>query len=766
MYDIFMKRPSDSSGVAIYQPANPNLRLISPKLTVELGKAGSLEFGVPSTNSYYDSNLEQLRTLVVVMQDGVELFRGRVLNRKKGFNNVVNVYCEGDLSYLVDSVQKAKKFDGKAIDLFKAIIAAHNSLMTTSADAFSAGKTFEIGVIDAVDASRTVLLVGKSDKEQEKYEDAERTKFNLKQIAIDSIAEEWQNTYDYIDSCLVKYCGGYLRTRRGTKNGKAVTYIDWLKKGSSQFGTTTQTIEFAKNILDLNEEFNPEEAFSVLIPIGESTSDDNSKYDPLTVKNADSKTVTANGHTIVHTKGSLEIVDQTLVNRFGRIVKTNVFDGVTNKDTLLTDGIRYIQDNADFPITIEVRAIDMHIVDASVQTISLGNKVTILSQGHNINRSDLVCTKIEYDLANPANTVYTFGNPKQELTRRYKKDKKKQADQAGRSGGGGGGAAKENAVTESEIKETLRYKAWATIDNDRGIVDIGTLYGMLYGEDVKEKITSTSFKMSSKPNAAAINLDAAFKNITKAGINITASENASSTEIFANNGAIGASITATATALENSIALKANKVDVDADILNLNTKVINLGKDIDEVELAAKNLKVKVDKLDIEGLVAITGSVSVVSGHLSGAIAAAAGSTYYIAGVQSGFSEHKHSLTCSSSGVVTSGTCTWGSDNSFNIADTKYFKDAVSAAKPASIFMSYTTEPYNNRERYVITMTAKNKKGEVLLSTTGRTDVTLYKHGADSVSVTNAYATGGGDGYARVQIELSNGKSVNKKVTW
>ena len=64
MYDIYMKSPSDQNFVSIYQPGNESMRLISPKLTVEMGKAGSLEFGIPPTNSCYSTDLKHLRTLM------------------------------------------------------------------------------------------------------------------------------------------------------------------------------------------------------------------------------------------------------------------------------------------------------------------------------------------------------------------------------------------------------------------------------------------------------------------------------------------------------------------------------------------------------------------------------------------------------------------------------------------------------------------------------------------------------------------------------
>ena len=48
----------------IYQPSSEKLQLLSPKLTLEIGKAGSLDFGVPPTHTYYN-NFQQLKSVLI-----------------------------------------------------------------------------------------------------------------------------------------------------------------------------------------------------------------------------------------------------------------------------------------------------------------------------------------------------------------------------------------------------------------------------------------------------------------------------------------------------------------------------------------------------------------------------------------------------------------------------------------------------------------------------------------------------------------------------
>lgn len=434
-----------ANGKSIYQPMDNTLSLFSPKLTVEMGKAGSLTFQIPPSNKYYNA-LPQLTTTITVEMDDTEIFRGRVLTNNRNFNNVRTIYCEGDLAYLVDSVQKAEKYDGKAHALFRKIIAAHNARVEAS-------KRFTVGSITVED--RDVLLTGKSDDIQ----DAETGKFDYKQIAINSIADEWQNTFEFIETCLIDYTGGYLRTRR--QNG--VTYVDLL----ADYGTTaTQDIEFGKNLLDLTEEVSAEDVFTVLIPLGDEN---------LTIESVNN--------------GSDELVDAAAVARYGRIVKTHVFDSVNEPSTLLENGRRYLASNVNVPVTITVKAVDMHLVDPNASPIFVGDKVHVTSVPHGM-LDTLTCTKIEYDMENPANNTYTFGTPKQSLTERYRKDKAKQNSEGSHGGGGAGGGAAGGAA-EEEAKKQLDefFDAWINVNPEAAHIDLGTLYKKF--NDAKEVLESS-----------------------------------------------------------------------------------------------------------------------------------------------------------------------------------------------------------------------------------------------------------------------------------
>ena len=448
-----------ADGQQIYKPLDDDLVIFNPKLTIELGKAGCLEFDIPPANPYYN-RLEQLSTEVNVDMDDDEIFHGRVLSNERMFNNVRHVYCEGDLSYLVDSVQKGVKYSGTTHALFRQIIANHNARMPAS-------KQFTVGTINI--ANRDIKLVGQSEDEN-----PNTGEIDYEQIAINSIVDEWNNTFDYIQTCLIDYCGGYLRTRR--ENG--ILYIDLLDNFQNR---AIQPIELGSNLLDLTEEINAEDVFSVLIPLGN---------DNLTV-------ASVNG-------GSDELVDANAVARFGRIIKTHVFNNVSSASTLLENARRFMATNVNVPRTINVKAVDLHLLNPLISPIRIGDRVIINSPAHDVD-DELTCTRIEYDLEKPENNSYIFGNPKQTLTQRYREDARLSNDTYGNSatvstpgsptpsaasakGASAAAAAAKTAKKEREKDLNDFYDAWINFDPDQATVSLGALSKQYF--DGKEVLLS------------------------------------------------------------------------------------------------------------------------------------------------------------------------------------------------------------------------------------------------------------------------------------
>ena len=426
-----------ADGESLWFPLDDKRVILNPRLTLEMGKAGSFQFSLPPSNSQYNT-LTKLKTIITVTLDDTEIFRGRILTMDRSFNNMKQIYCEGVLAYLNDSVQPSEKFTGKTHDLFAQIIEGHNKMVEPA-------KQFKMGKITA--ENRDIIITGTSDE----TEDGSNGSFDYKQIAINAMTGEWKSSWEFISSYLIAYAGGYLRARQGEDG----LYIDYLQDYESR---APQKIELGTNLLDFSESISAENLFTVLIPLGDEN---------LTIADANN--------------GNVELQDEALVNEYGRIVRTHVFDSVNQPETLLENGKRYLESYANVPVTIEIKAVDLHFANPDIQEIYVGDQVLVRSAPHDI-KDYLTCTKIEYDFSNLGNTTYTFGDPTQSLTERYRRDKQKETEQVKQAASsGGGGAGKKNEKELDKVKSWVNYKPedpkvsigalWETVNNTNKILN-------------------------------------------------------------------------------------------------------------------------------------------------------------------------------------------------------------------------------------------------------------------------------------------------------
>lgn len=126
--------------VCIYAPGSAleTTKLISPTLTREFGKAGSLEFTIPLGNVAH-SALQKLKTVVSVEQDGKEIWQGRVMSHEQDFLLRQKVYCEGELAYLNDTDVPPYTAKDVTIRQFLDFLCKNHTSLTDSYKSFRIG---------------------------------------------------------------------------------------------------------------------------------------------------------------------------------------------------------------------------------------------------------------------------------------------------------------------------------------------------------------------------------------------------------------------------------------------------------------------------------------------------------------------------------------------------------------------------------------------------------------------------------------------------
>lgn len=348
MYTIY------SDGNLVYAPhlSDAGCGVFAPVLTVELNKAGSLAFVMPPDNIMYNS-ISKLSSIITVEQDGEELFRGRVLNDEKDFYNQKKHYCEGELAFLIDSIQRPYTHNGTVGDLFRKFITYHNSRVDAS-------KQFTVGTISVSSADEKITVEGDS----------------------------YATTMDAITEQLLDVYGGYLITR-GSGNTR---YIDWVETSGAN---STQAIEFGTNLLDVTEYISGEDVFTVLIPTGKRLTDDEGNFTGYV------NIASING-------GKDYIQNDTAVSLFGRIETSENWNDVEDASQLKSIAEAYLEKCIELAVTLTVKAVDLNLLDVRYEPIRLGDWVRVMSPSHKLD-TWFQCTKIVYDLIDPEKTEYVFG---------------------------------------------------------------------------------------------------------------------------------------------------------------------------------------------------------------------------------------------------------------------------------------------------------------------------------------------------------------------
>lgn len=340
MYTIY------ADDALLYSPGDEELSVLSPVLETQCNAAGTLTFVLLPEHPMY-SALHKMRTRIDIRQDDEIIWRGRVLETETDFYRQKTVTCEGELTYLVDSVlhpYKLADYDGTAAGLFRLYLTRHN-------EAVSEAQQFQIGNVDI-----------------ETLSSVENTGYG--------------NTWDEISDNLIDIHGGFLRVRYDGET----RYLDWTKESGTSCG---QVIRFGENLLDLSEYVSASEVVTCLIPYaGQGDSQ-------ITIKSVND--------------GKDYIEDEAGIALYGRIWGVTEFDA-KDASTLLEMAKENLQKRLKETITITISAVDLHLLDVNAESFRVGDKVRVVSPPHGID-VEYTCTAISLDLVNPDQSEYTFGTP-------------------------------------------------------------------------------------------------------------------------------------------------------------------------------------------------------------------------------------------------------------------------------------------------------------------------------------------------------------------
>lgn len=128
------------------------------------------------------------------------------------------------------------------------------------------------------------------------------------------------------------------------------------------------------------------------------------------------------------------VEDSTLVAAFGRITDVVVFDGIKkavadeDSDSNLLDnlealGNEELDKRLNEDITIEIEAIDLSLINPTLDQFDIGRKVLVNLPLYGINNMTLMIDEVEWDLLNPSTNKLTLGTTIKSLTEQIRDSK-------------------------------------------------------------------------------------------------------------------------------------------------------------------------------------------------------------------------------------------------------------------------------------------------------------------------------------------------------
>ena len=349
----------------IYDSTIEDYKISKGSITLETNKSGSFTFSLYPDHFYYDKFV-RLKTIITVYKSGKIVFRGRILNDVTDYWNNKVITCEGELGFLQDSIIRPFEFSGTPADLFKKFIEEHNSQV----DDF---KKFNIGEVTVIDTNDYIA------RSNSNYESA------LSNLNSRLIGET---------------LGGYFYITHGADGTDPTPTINYLADFTN---VSSQKIEFGTNLKKYTKTVNADSIATAIIPLGAEIDDGNSDTENKKLNIASIN------------NGIDYVFEPSAVAMYGWIFAVVEWDDVTTAEALKKKAEDYLQESINQNITIELNAIDLHLLDSSIESFKIGDYIQVASEPHNFDAT-LLCNKQTINLLKPDNDSVTLGYTKSSFT--------------------------------------------------------------------------------------------------------------------------------------------------------------------------------------------------------------------------------------------------------------------------------------------------------------------------------------------------------------
>lgn len=396
-YQIYIDNHTGEDLIPLFIPQNDEYSLYDIVYKPVAGSAGSLTFKMPISNPSR-SKIEPLTTDFWLFKNKVKIFRGRYVGNTEDMYKTGNVTLEGDLNYLVDSIQEPYNHQGTIIQFLTMILNKHNAQVETR-------KQFKLGNVTVVDSNN---YINRSN-------------------------ENYSTTAEVLKEKLVDTHSGLFRVRYESDGN----YLDYV---TDYGGINSQTVRFGENLIDISKKIDASNIITCLYPIGSSievTQYSNEEtylarqrveYNEKTYEckanistpedwneshwkllGEDLQGIASKLDISSVNNGLKYIVNQDGVNKWGKIWGTYEWENVTEPANLLTKARAYLEEQIALPTSLELTAFDLSLIDLNVQDFKIGYWTNVVSGPHELSGTYLL-RSAEINISDPSKSKITLGD--------------------------------------------------------------------------------------------------------------------------------------------------------------------------------------------------------------------------------------------------------------------------------------------------------------------------------------------------------------------
>lgn len=355
MYQVSIKNKGQDPIIINTVSSDLNTPKVDGKFKEGINTINQFDFTIYPDNPAYN-NINPFGTLVEIANiktNEIE-FIGRVLLSIPIMGSegtlVKNVVCESELAYLMDSSQRYGEYHNITVRGFlELIIENHNRQVTPD-------KHFTVGEVTVTDPNNSLY----------RFLDYDKTFTTIKDKLIDRL-------------------GGELRVRYENN----IRYLDYL----SAIGESKDIeIRLSKNLKTIEQEKDPTEIISRLVPLGAKLKDSEER---LTIKS------------INNNKDFIDDLDA--IEAFGVIEECVTWDDVEVVENLLRKGQEYLKEHNRIKKKHKVEALDLSVIGIDLESFKVGNSYLVINPLMDIHEYLRVIEK-EVNINSPQTSSLTIGD--------------------------------------------------------------------------------------------------------------------------------------------------------------------------------------------------------------------------------------------------------------------------------------------------------------------------------------------------------------------